>query len=178
MEQDFANNLDVTGVMGDQILRVYFRIPGKITAEKIADKFGVHDYPYAIRSIEQWLSETSEIAKMLDINQIDWFNWEHFCGNWGGVSATEHDIVGEELKVFNCRALIITFMLREERLRYKDNPRLHKYIIHNNWPDLLKIKVEPSNIQFRKIKKILRFFYMETLVDKLYQYYRNYNRYS
>lgn len=161
--------MNVTGIMGDQILRVFYRFEGEITAEKFADKFHERKNPYVVNSIRKWLDDVNPIVPEFDYHIIDWFNWEHYFGIWGGISATEHDIARDELRIFNCRELLSTFMRIDEKLRYRDNPIAHKMIIKQNWAELLEERIEPSNIQYRIQKKILRFLKLEQTAERLYK---------
>ncbi|MFH0759397.1 MAG: hypothetical protein V2B15_19075 [Bacteroidota bacterium] len=165
----FEDRMNVTGVLGDQLLRAVYRCSGETTAEKIANQFKVSNYPHIIKSINDFLDSVRSYSVTFGIHIMDWFNWECFSANWGGIAATEHDIAREELRMVNCRELISTFMHIPEKYRYKDNPVAHRNIVKRNWPELLDISIEPSNIQHRKLKKILRFLHIERLVENLYR---------
>lgn len=165
----FEDYMNVTGTMGDQLLKVFYRFKGGITAQKFAKQFNVHKFPYTVKAIDKWLKEIVPIQKDYPIHTIDWFNWEFYSANWAGISATEHDIARDELRIFNCRELITTFMQIDEKFRYRDNPKMHKMVVKKLWEELLEFSVEPSNIQFRKVKKLLRLIGVEKLVDNQYQ---------
>jgi hypothetical protein len=164
----YEDRMNVTGVMGDQLLRAFYRFKGETTAEKIASRFRVSEYPHIIQSINDYLESVKPLLSTTGIHMIDWFNWEYFSANWGGIAATEHDIARDELRMVNCRELISTFMLIPDKYRYRDNPRAHRLIVKRNWPELLDTSIEPSNIQHRKLKKILRFLHVERLVERIY----------
>lgn len=164
------DKMNVTGIMGDQILRVFYRFEGEITAEKFADKFHERKNPYVVNSIRKWLEDVKPIVPEFDYHIIDWFNWEHYFGIWGGISASEHDIARDELRIFNCRELLSTFMRIDQKLRYRDNPAAHKMVIRHNWAELLKERTEPSNIQYRTQKKILRFLKLEQTAENMYRF--------
>jgi len=169
LQNGHDKKMNVTGIMGDQILRIFYRFEGQITAEKFADKFHEHSNPYVVKSIKRWMDEVEPLLPEFDYHLIDWFNWEHYFANWGGLSATEHDIARDELRFFNCRELLTSFMRFDEKLRYRDNPKAHRMIVNYNWKELLCEKVEPSNIQYRRLKKVLRFIYLEQTTEKLYR---------
>ncbi len=169
IELGYEHYMNVTGTMGDQLLRVFYRFKGEITAQKFAEKFEVAEFPFIIKAIDKWLKEVEDLQEDSPINIIDWFNWEFYSPNWAGISATEHDIVRDELRVFNCRALITAIMQVKEKHRYRDNPKTHELIIKKNWKELLEFTVEPSGIQYRKLKKVLRFIGLEKSADMLYQ---------
>lgn len=161
--------MNVTGIMGDQILRIFYRFDGEITAEKFADKFHEHSNPYVVKSIRKWMDEVEPLIPQFDYHLIDWFNWEHYFANWGGLSATEHDIARDELRFFNCRELLTTFMRFDNKLRYRDNPKAHRMIVNYNWKELLQENIEPSNIKYRKLKKVLRFINLEQTTENIYR---------
>ena len=169
LQNGHDKKMNVTGVMGDQILRIFYRFDGKITAERFADKCREPSNPYVVKSIRQWMNEVEPLIPQFDYHLIDWFNWEHYFANWGGLAATEHDIARDELRFFNCRELLTTFMRFDKKLRYRDNPKAHRMIVNYNWKELLREKVEPSNIQHRKLKKFLRFINLERTADYLYR---------
>lgn len=165
----FENHINVTGTTGDQVLRAFYRLKGDITAKKLAAKFEYHHFPYVVNSIDKWLEEVTPLQKESPIHLIDWYNWEFYSGNWSGNSTTEHDIARDELRIVNCRELITTFMQIPDKFRYRDNPLTHKMLVRRNWKELLDFNVEPSNVQFRKLKKILRALLLEQKVENLYQ---------
>lgn len=169
INQGHENKLNLTGIMGDQLLRANFRLCGQITAYKLAERFHVQNFKFVVNSIYQWLIEALPIYPNYNIHLIDWFNWECYCASWAGIAATEHDIARDELRMFNCRELFTTFMLIHPYFRYKDNPKIHKMVIKHNWRSLLRYKLVPSNVQYRFCKKILRILCIEPLVNRLYQ---------
>ena len=168
MNGGYDKMLNVTGIMGDQVLRAFYRFRNKDLAKKIARRFKVSEYPYTINSIEHSLNYLKSCSETTGINIIDLFNWENYSACWAGIAATEHDIVRDELRVFNCRALISTFMNLPDKLRYKEYPKIYRMIIKYNWPELLEIGIEGSRVQFRELKKIFRRIGIEYYMERVY----------
>ncbi len=167
IDAGYENHMNVTGTLGDQLLKVLFRIRGDVTAQKFAEYFGVSNYPYCVKAIDKWLQEANALKYKNSIDIADWFNWEVFSPNWAGISATEHDIARDELRVFNCREIITSTTQLKDKYRYKTSPKVHEMIIKNNWEELLNFSVEASSVPFRNIKKVLRFIGIESHLDNL-----------
>ena len=74
IELGFNKKLDITGVVGDQILKAHYRLNGDMSAENIAYKYNLQNYKYVVNSIKNWLKETEEIRENHEIHLIDWFN--------------------------------------------------------------------------------------------------------
>ena len=84
----------------------------------------------------------------------------------GGLSGSEQNIVREELRAFNNRELISTYLSLKDNCRHRDYPLGHVRIIEMLWNDLLKFKMD---IPRYGLKKFLRAFGLEILTDRIYQ---------
>jgi hypothetical protein len=166
IKQGYEDKVNVTGTMGNELLRAIHRVRGECTAEKLATKLGVSAYPHILKFIRNYLESVQKYADKTGIHIIDLFDWEVFCPGWAGMSATEHDIAREELRIVNHRDLISTYMLIPEKHRFWHHPIAQRMVIKHNWPELLKFSVEPSNIRYRNLKKILRFLHIERFVER------------
>ncbi len=165
------NTLTVSGTMGNEILRILMRM-GKnkpVNAEEIAKKLNYGQYKYVVNAIDRWLEETLPAANKLNYNILDLFSWEQFFGNWGALSGSEQDIAREELRPFNNRNLLSTFISLDDKYRYKDYPVGYIKIIKYLWKDLMKVPAYRSGASGHFIRRILRFFGIEQKTEKIYQ---------
>jgi hypothetical protein len=171
----YKNRLDdtltVSGTMGNEILRILFRIEKNkpTNAEEIAIKMHYGQFKYVIEAIGKWLDETLPIAQKFNYKIPDLFGWEQFFGNWGALSGSEQDIVRDELRPFNNRNLLSTFTSLDDKYRYKDYPVGYIEIIKYLWKDIMKVPAYRSGASRHFIRKILRFFGIEQRTEKIYQ---------
>ena len=163
------NTKTVSGSMGNEILRLMSTIDRKIdNGYKIAQNLNYQKYPYIIGSINNWLNETLSLRDMNYV-LIDLFHWEQYIGNWGALSSSEQDIVRDEIRPYNNRELLSTYISLKDKNRYKDYPMGHVKTIEILWKDLLGFKM---HLEKYHSKKFLRFFGLEQLADKIYQRFK------
>ncbi len=171
----YKNKLDdtvtVSGTMGNEILRILFRIDKnkKVNGEMIAMKLNYGQYKYVINSVNNWLEETLPAAQKLNYNIMDLFSWEQVFGNWGALSGSEQDIVREELRPFNNRNLLSTFSSLDDKYRYKDYPLGYINIIKYLWKDIMKVPAYRSGASGHLTRQILRFFGIEQKTEQFYR---------
>lgn len=160
-----SNTVTVSGTMGNEILRIKSSLNRKADkSQTYAKMIRYEKFPYVIRSIDEWL-DSARYLKEKHYVLIDLFFWEQYFGNWGSLSATEQDIVREELRPFNNRALISAVLSLKDKYRYRDYPLIYVRTIQLLCPELLKFKMDMKNYT---LKKVLRFFGLEQLTDRLY----------
>lgn len=160
------NTKTVSGSMGNEIVRLLSNIDRKIVDPyKIARKFHYEKYPYAVEAINKWMKESIHLRDMNHV-MIDLFNWEQYIGNWGALSSSEQDIVRDEMRPFNNRELLATFISLKDKFRHRDYPLGYVKTIGILWKDLLDFKMD---IDMYRFKKFLRFFDLERLADRTYQ---------
>jgi hypothetical protein len=162
----------VTGTFSNQILRIWFPLKKKhITSLDIATHFKYQNYRYAMESIDEWLKESGTRYKELGFSLTNMFYWEQFTGNVQSLGGTEGDIVREEIRPFNCRKFITTYISLNERYRYKDFPEGHREIIRILWKELLQFPVAAyTNRPPYWMKRIFRLLGMELLVNQIYNH--------
>jgi len=165
----------VTGTFGNQILRIpVFLKKKRISSFDIAKHFKYNNYSYAIDSIEEWIKEAEEVYNKYGYNLINMFYWEQFTGNLQALSASQQDIVREEIRPFNCRKLITTYIFLKDKYRYKDHPKAHLMIIRILWKDLLKIPIAAyTNTPSYWVKRISHFFGIGLIVHHAYSFFKN-----
>jgi hypothetical protein len=165
-QKKLNNTVTVAGTGSNEILRLMSGLNRNVTdGRKIAGLFRYGNYEYVIQSINEWLKENISL-KDTNYKIIDLFNWEQFFGNWGPLSVSEQDIVREELRPFNNRLLISTYLSLKDKFRYRDYPLGHVHIINQLWPDLMKFEID---LKRTTQKKLLRFLGLEIFADKIYQ---------
>jgi hypothetical protein len=164
------NTMTVSGTMGNEIFRLMSSINRRVKdPHTIAKMVGYEKFPYIVNSINDWLNEANPLKDKGHI-LIDLFFWEQYIGNWGSLSAAEQDIVREELRPLNNRALISAFLSLEDKNRYRDYPQGYIKTIQLLWPELLKFDMDMPS---KKLKKALRAIGIEQLTDKVYQSIKN-----
>jgi hypothetical protein len=159
------NTVTVSGTSGNEILRVmnsFHRNTDDVHV--IAKMLGYDKYPYVIKSISKWMDSTRYL-KEKNYVLIDLFFWEQYFSNWGGLGGSEQDIVREELRPFNNRELISTFLAMHDKNRYRDYPLGYVKTIKLLRPELLKFGMD---MNLGKVKGVLRKLGLEQAADKLF----------
>ncbi len=165
-KKKLENTTTVAGTSGNEILRLLSSIDRNVEdGDKIAGLMGYSKHQYAVDSINEWLEECMPLKK-LNYNLLDLFNWEQLFSNWGSLSTSEQDIVREELRPFNNRLLMSTYISLNDKYRYRDYPLGHIEVIKLLWPELLEFDVDIRNAAFKKFLRLLK---MEIFTDKIYQ---------
>ncbi len=144
----FLQGLDQTLAVSGNVAETFkctYRLPGKATAEKLAQKLGYARFPYAVRQIGRWLEETRAVCRRTGIDVGDLFYLEQRSGTWGALAASEERIVRESLCPFNCRELLWMAMKLEDRWRAAPESMLSRAVIERSWPQLLAEPVNPSS---------------------------------
>lgn len=168
----FRNQYDdtvvVTGAMANGLARIYYRLPSKqtVTAKAIAKIAGFKSR-YARKALDLWLKESLKVVRDNHIDIMDLYQMEQDNSHWGSLTASEQNIVREEMRPFNSREVIRLFWSVEEKFRYQYYPEIYRKIIKILWKDLLKVKVNPSSKYY--LYKILRFAGIEQIVYTVYK---------
>lgn len=164
----------VTGTFGNEILRISTPYSEKkSTGYMMAQRFNYSKYSYAINSIDDWLKDAEKACHDYGYNVMNLFYWEQYIGNWGNLASSEQNIIREEIRPFNCRKLITTYLSLADKYRYRDNPEGHKAIIDVLWKELNAIPYFHPNSRIDTTKKFFRFFGVERVLDNLYYWLRD-----
>ena len=165
----FDDFFNITGAMGNGLARAYIRIPAgkKPDTNTVSKLVGYQNIDYAKKELFKWLNESVNICKKYGINIMDLYQMEQDNSHWGALTASEQNIVREEIRPFNSRNLINTFWSVKEKYRYQYNPVLYKKIIEKNWKQAISVPVNPSrkDIPF----KLLRLIGIERYTFNLYR---------
>ncbi|EKU93000.1 Uncharacterised protein [Alloiococcus otitis] len=95
--------------------------------------------------VKKWLKDVKEYHYL---SIYDLFFWEYRFGRWFPNSVINYDIWTDPFYLFNCRYLIELWLSipRNQRTKYS----LHEEIIKTNWPELLKIPINPHEKYLNK----------------------------
>jgi hypothetical protein len=166
------NTVTVAGTSANEILRLMSTVNrNTVDPRVIAMMFGYPKNPYVIDMVYKWLSDALTVKKT-GYKIIDLFFWENLIGNWGNLSGSEQDIVREEMRPFNNRLFLSTYISLKDKYRYKDYPMGHVEIIKHLWPELMRFDIDTAR---PTLKKVLRTMGIEQLSDKILQQSRNLN---
>lgn len=148
---NYQNTLTISGTGGNEILRT-LRVAGQTdeNSYRIAKIWKYQSFPYIIKTIDDWF-HNNEALRKTNFRKIDLFFWEQMFANWGSLSASEQDIVREELRPFNNRAFIAAYISLPTKYRYADNPLGHARIIKKLWPELLDYDMDIKHYSFKKV---------------------------
>jgi hypothetical protein len=173
-QRNHENKYWVTGTVGNEILRIACPLNNKkISASDIARRFNYDNYTYAVNSIAKWLEDARPVCEKYGYNIMNLFFWEQYVCSLDNLSASEQDIVREEIRPFNSRDLLTTYLSLKNKYRYKDNPKGHTEATKLLWRDLTKIPYFHASKSSDRIKKIFRFLGIELFVDNLYYFLKN-----
>lgn len=166
---NWEHTATVSGAMGNGLARVYMPLPDdiKITGTNLSILVGYSKFQYAISELEQWCNEIVPVCKDYNINIMDLYQMEQENANWASLTASEQDIVREEIRPFNNRQLIELFWSLEDKYRYQYYPLVYIKAMEILWNKVLKIPINPSKKS--TIYKALRVLGIEQRVYYLYK---------
>jgi len=153
--QQFSERVNMAGYIGEIGRTRYGILPVK-KIEELLEIVNLQESRYAYSSLENWFSETSELANRFDYNIRDLFYWEQKMGNWGTMFSSELDIAIEEFYPFGTRTLIETFLSVRKEDRPLTDSKVHRRMIEILWSDVLKEPINPhkNNLPIRRLMKI------------------------
>lgn len=165
----FDDTVVITGASGNEILRAFEYLPKniKVTGAVIAKKIGYKNQRYASDALDAWLEEALEVAQKNNIYIMDLYHMEQHIAHWGGLTASEQNIIREEIRPFNNREFIRLFWGFKSKYRYEYNPVMYTKLIRILWKDVLKVRINPSKKDF--IYKPLRVLGIERFIYTLYR---------
>jgi hypothetical protein len=136
----------VTGAMANGLARVFFRIPKgfKRTGKNVAALAGYSKNKYIVNTLNDWIENVKSTCDTFNIDIMDIYQWEQDNTHWASLTASEQDIVREEIRPVNNRKLIELFWSLDTRYRFQNHPEIYKRIIKILWNDALLIPCNPS----------------------------------
>ena len=164
----YEKTITVSGVLAEGTARMYSVSPVKksqITGAiaSYAVHFGRNEF--AIRVLDDWLEETKALCEELKINVLDLYMTEQDAANWSALTASEQDIVRDEMRPFNSRALVSLFWSLPDKYRFNYNPRIYKSVISQLWKEVLDFPVNPSRKSL--VYKLLSIIRMDRFVFRI-----------
>jgi len=171
----FDDTYKVAGTFGNEILRLAYPLKKtSVSAFEIAKIFRYEKYPFALREIDNWLNKSRDIFIRNDYNIVNMYFWEQFTANWSNLGASEGAITREEIRPFNTRKLITSYIGLADRHRYKDDPDGHLIMIKILWKDLLKYPLGVYyDMPLYRIKVFLRGLGLERIANAVYTSVKN-----
>jgi hypothetical protein len=168
-KNNWENTVTISGTMGNGLARIYMPVPQdvKLNGRLIANIIHYNGLPYAETQLTNWCNEVLPVCEENHINIMDLYQWEQENANWASLTASEQDIVRDEIRPFNNRALIELFWSIDDDYRYQYYPEIYIKIMRILWEDVLKTPINPS---YRScIYKILRILGIEKMIYSIYK---------
>jgi hypothetical protein len=136
-----------------EIVRTRFRLPkGREVTAKDLSFFTDFNYGKELASNlyvnSLWGKWLSNLGNIYNVHVLDLFYWEHWGGNFAGLTQTAWDIVQEVFTPYNCRKLLSNMLSLDEKYRDHDQPILFQKMIMKLWPEVL---CEPVNPLMHKV---------------------------
>ena len=160
---NFSHKVNLPGNIASAGFEIYKDSKMMVSAENLAELNNVSQFQYAKDYYANWLSNCKDLCHINNINILNLFYWEERLANWGTQIQLEKDIAQEEFNPFNSRQLISLYLSVKPKYIELPNFILHKKVIKNLWPELLKVPINPGlKNNIRKIFQflgILKLFY-------------------
>jgi hypothetical protein len=168
-KRNWQDTHTVSGAMGNGLARIYMHYPEgvPVTGKNMAIFAGYQNYEYPVGALQEWIDEVNPLCKNLNISLMDLYQWEQENAHWAARTASEQDIVREEITPFNNRRLIELFWSLEPKYRYQYNPEIYKRIISISWKEALNFPFNPGIRSF--LYKLCRLGGFE---QTMYYYYK------
>ena len=141
---NFSDKINLPGGFIPVIKSLFDADIKEISGRKLARLYKVERFPCAVDFYTNWLNSTQEICNNLNVDIFDLLYWEDRTCNWGTQVSQDKDIAQDELLIFNSRLLMATMLNYTRSRRKKPRYELHKEIVRELWPELLKIPYNPS----------------------------------
>ncbi len=106
--------------------------------------------PTAQQQLKIWLKSVRNVHKY-NIQILDLMHWEQRVGNWAATTLSEYDIAFDSLCPYNCRKFFETMLKVPFKYRTKPQYALHKKLLENLWPAVLKLPVSPQPCIFKNV---------------------------
>ncbi len=173
--EKLGRELLVTNGVCSEIARNFYPLPEtfKVNGKALATLVAMSGSKTAEVVLNDWLTSARE-ATHHGISILELFYWENRNGNWPAYN--DYDIAFESYSPFNCRALLEKMISVDRKYRLPPDFKLHKELIRNMWPELLKYPINPPTNNTEKIRNILngtKFYDMLRLLKFYYRYYSN-----
>ncbi len=164
----FDNTITVSGTLAEGSARKYYYSPHadrSLTGRQLARIVGFKKNRYAARMLNEWLEDAQNICSKFNIDVLDLYQIEHEACNWSSHTASEQDIVREELRPFNSRYLISLFWSLNVKHRFLYNPSIYRRMMEILWKETLSQSINPS--WRSKFFRLLSYLHLDYVVFKM-----------
>ncbi len=160
----FPDRVNMPGNFSD-ISRNFFSTHKKnITPELLSKLWSYGDNKYVIGQYYTWFNEMYPLAKKLNYNILDLFNWEERNGNWYTKTQVDKDIAQEELIPFNSRLLMSIFLAVPKKYRDLDTNIFYRSLVKKLWPEAMAIPMYPKSYLKFYLKKAGLFWLLKRIL--------------
>ncbi|MCK5136581.1 MAG: hypothetical protein KAR19_12385 [Bacteroidales bacterium] len=141
---NFSDKVNLPGNIASSPWGVNHMNRKKVTIKALTRYYDVHKYDYAMEYYQKWWDGCHDLCEACNLNVINLYYWEERIANWGGQISLDKDIAQEDFNPFNSRLLNELFL--SVPLKFNNDPDkiMHRSIIKNLWPELMKQSFNPS----------------------------------
>jgi hypothetical protein len=109
------------------------------------------EHVFSYRMFEKYLDETNILHSHCHFDLPALFYWEHLMATWHGSLLLESDLSHDTVSIFNCRAILATFLAApfEDRISGK----LMLDVMRRLWDSLLEFPINPSIQQIAALEE-------------------------
>ena len=141
---NFQDKINLPGGFIPLIKSLYVSNTEVITGTELAHLYHVDRFPCAVDFYNEWIHSAKKICDDYHVNIFDLLYWEDRTCNWGTQVSQDKDIAQEEFIPFNSRQLMINMLSYTRDKRQKPRFELHRELVKELWPELLKMPFNPS----------------------------------
>jgi hypothetical protein len=143
---NFADKVNLPGNFASAPWGLNRLVEKNINPEALARAYRFYDLPHAVDYYREWLEGCHQLCRDSNIELMRLFYWEERIGNWGTQTQLDKDIAQDDINPLNSRILLIKFLSVEKKYNNIPDYILHRTMIREFWPELLKIPINPSPI--------------------------------
>lgn len=141
---EHQDKINLPGNIASSPWMVYLVNKKNVTIEEITKYYQVNKIEYIQPYYQKWMENIKTHCNCSGLNVMSLFYWEERINNWGNQISGDKDIAQDEVNPLNSR--ILNELYLSLPLKYNNEPDklLHKKIIMNLWPELMKLPFNPS----------------------------------
>lgn len=141
---NYQDKVNLPGNIASAPWGVYQMNKKSVSIDEILSYYQVDRYEHARSYYHQWMQDANVLCKKNKLNVINLFYWEERINNWGNQIALDKDIAQEDINPLNSRILNELFLSLPLKYNNEPDKKLHRKIIMNLWPELMKLPFNPS----------------------------------
>ncbi len=141
---NFQDKVNLPGNIASSPWMVYQVDKKNVSITDITKYYQVNRYEFVQDYYSRWMQNNNALCNCCNLNVMNLFYWEERINNWGNQIAGDKDIAQEDINPLNSR--ILNELYLSLPLKYNNEPdkKLHRKIIMNLWPELMKLPFNPS----------------------------------